>query len=247
MLDHLFMHIVIAVLDDQLNIAIRMQTLAHLFGDIHHLTFTRFKPVAVKIANDVMHVRAIDRPFDAGEVVEALIALGLLRALICRDFGMNAGRQRQRVHHHPFRRARVDVIADDADIHRRRIEILELKFTHAAAVNGIGPAGIERRNVEMLRPFAHLFIRGEGDADIPVRHLVVLQHRQRGHDLGHPGFIIGPQQRFAVGSDQRLPEQLVQHGEHHRGEHFVANAQRNIAAAIVLNNLRIHVFTAKIR
>ena len=103
----------------------------------------------------------------------------------------------------------MDVVANDADIDRRRIEVFKLQLAHAATVNGIGPAGIERFNVEMLRPFADLFIRGKGHANITVRYIVVLQHRQRGHDLGHAGFIIGTEQRFAVGGDERLPEQLV--------------------------------------
>jgi hypothetical protein len=52
---------------------------------------------------------------------------------------------------------------------------------------------------------------------------------------------------FSVGGDQRLPQKLMQNREHHRGEHFIANTQRDIAAAIVFNNLRINVFTAEIR
>ena len=99
----------------------------------------------------------------------------------------------------------------------------------------------------MLRALADLFIRRKGHADIAVRNIVALQHRQRRHDLRDARFVIRPQQRFTIGGDQRLTEQLVQHREHHGREHFVANAQRNVAAAVVFNNLRVHMFTTKIR
>ena len=99
----------------------------------------------------------------------------------------------------------------------------------------------------MLRALADLFIRRKGHADIAVRDIFALQHRQRRHDFRDPRFIIRPQQRFSVGGDQRLTQQLVQHREHDGREHFVAYAQRNVAAAVVFNDLRVYMFTAKIR
>lgn len=37
----------------------------------------------------------------------------------------------------------------------------------------------------------------------------------------------------------------MQNREHHRGEHLIADTQRDIAAAIVFNNLRINVLPLK--
>jgi hypothetical protein len=37
----------------------------------------------------------------------------------------------------------------------------------------------------------------------------------------------------------------VQNREHHRREHLIANTQRDIAAAIVFDNLRINVLPLK--
>ena len=99
----------------------------------------------------------------------------------------------------------------------------------------------------MFCALAHLFIRRKGHADIPVRDVFALQHRQRRHDLRNARLVIRPQQRFTVGGNQRLAQQLVQHREHHGREHFVANTQRNVTAAVVFHNLRVHMFTAKIR
>ena len=203
--------------------------------------------LAVKIADDVVHLGPIDAAFDAGEVIKAFIAFCGLRRLVGRHFGMNARGQRQRVDHHPFRGAGVHVVADDLNGHRGGIEIFKLQFADPAAIYGVGPAGVKGLDVEMLRPFSHLFIGGEGHADIAVGDVFRLQGRQRGHDFGDAGLVVRPQQRLPVGGDQRLPQKLMQNREHHRREHLIANAERDIAAAIVFDNLRVNVFAAEIR
>ena len=180
-------------------------------------------------------------------MVEAFVAFGGFRALVGRHFRVNAGRQRQRVDHHPFRGTRMHVVADNLDGNRGRVKVLKLQLAHTTAVYGIGPLGVKGFNIKVLRPFADLFIRGKRHANIAVRNVFLFQHRQRGHDFGNTGFIIGTQQRFAVGGDKRLPQQLMQHREHHRRQHFITDPQRNITAAIVFNNLRIDVFAAEIR
>ncbi len=138
------------------------------------------------------------------------------------------------------------VITDDFDGDRSGIKVFVLQLAHAAAVNGIGPFRAERRHVKMFCPFTYFFVGGEGDVNIAMRHIGLLEHRQRGHDFRDARFIIGPQQGFAVGGDKRLPQQLVQHREHHRRQYFIAHAQRDIAAAVVFDNLRVNVFTAAV-
>ena len=141
----------------------------------------------------------------------------------------------------------MDVVTDDFDGHRGRIEVFELQLPHPTAVHGVGPLGVEGFNVEMFRPFAHLFIRREGHPDIAMGNIFTFQHRQRGHDLGDARLVISTEQGFTVGGDQRLSQQGVEYREHHRRQHFVSNPQRNIPAAVVFNDLRVHVFAAKIR
>ena len=247
MLRHLLAHIVVAVFDDQLNIAVRVQPFTHLLGDLHHFALTGFELLTVEVTHDIVHFGAIYRALDAGQMIETFIAFGFFRAFIGRHFRMNTRCQRQRVHHHPFGGAWMDVVADNFDGDRSRVEVFILQFTHAAAVYGVGPLGVKRFNVKVFRPFAHFFIWRKGHSDIAVRDVLPFQHRQRGHDFGDAGFIIGAEQGFTVGGNQRLPQQLVQHGEHHRRQHFIADTQRDIATAIVFNDLRVNVLTAKIR
>ena len=79
MIDNLLAHIVITVLNHQLNVAVRVQAFPDFFGNFHYLALTRLKRFAVKIANDVMHLRAFNGAFDAGKVVETFITLGVFR------------------------------------------------------------------------------------------------------------------------------------------------------------------------
>ncbi|CZV20514.1 Uncharacterised protein [Enterobacter hormaechei] len=201
MLHHLIAHIVIAVFDDEFNIAIRMQPLADLFRDLHHLTLARFKGLAVEIADNIVHLRAVHGPLDAGQMIKTLIPFRHLRALFGGHFRMNTRSQRQRIHHHPFRRPRMNVIPDDFDRHRCRVKVFILQFTHAATVDGVGPLRVKRLNVKVFCAFSNLFIRREGHADIAMRDIFALQHRQRRHDLGDARFVISPQQGFAVSGD----------------------------------------------
>ena len=163
-----------------------------------------------------MHLGAIHRAFNAGEMIKALIPFGLLRALLFRYARMNFAGKRHGIDHHPFCGAGVDVITDDFHRHRRGVEVLKLQLANTTAIHGVGPLRAKGLNIEIFRPFAHLFIGRERHADIAVGNVFCLQHRQRGHDLRHARFIIRAEQGFAVGGDERMAEQLMQHREHHR-------------------------------
>ena len=104
---------------------------------------------------------------------------------------MNTCRQRQRIYHHAFRRARMNIVTDNFDIDRRGVEVFKLQFAYATTINSVSPAGIEGVNIKMFRPFAHFFIRGKGDANITMRNVFLLQYRQRGHDFCNTCFVIG--------------------------------------------------------
>ncbi|CVG41194.1 Uncharacterised protein [Serratia marcescens] len=246
-LRHLFAHVVIAVFDAHFDIAIARQAFADLAGDVHHLALARFKPLALEVAQDIVHFGALYAALDAAEVVKTLIAFGGLRRFVRRQRLMNAGGQRQRVDHHALGAAGVHAVAEDFDRHRGGVEVLALQLADPAAVHGISPFGIEGRHVEQLRPLAYLLVRGEGYADVAMRDFARAQAHHGGEDLGDAGLVVGAQQRFAVGGDQGLPQHLVQDREHHRRQHFIADAERDVASAIVLDDLRIDVFAAEIR
>ena len=72
-------HIVIAVINRQLDIAVRMQTFTDFLGNRDHVAFAFFKIITVKITDDIVHFRAFNRTFDALQMIEPLIPFGIFR------------------------------------------------------------------------------------------------------------------------------------------------------------------------
>ena len=59
----------------------------------------------------------------------------------------------------------------------------------------------KRVEVEVVGAARDLLVDGEADADRSVRRAgIPLQVRDRGHDLGDAGLVVGPEQRRAVGA-----------------------------------------------
>ena len=113
-----------------------------------------------------------------------------------------------------------------------------------AAVDGIGPAGVKGLDVEMFfAPLPTSSSGGEGHADIAMRNIFRPESPARVIISAYHGFVVRPEQRFSVGGDQRVCHKADAENRTSAGEHLIADTQRDIAAAIVFNNLRINVFT----
>ncbi|MNC48609.1 hypothetical protein D3C81_1674430 [compost metagenome] len=110
----------------------------------------------------------------------------------------------------------MNIIADNFHRHRRRIEVLAFQLTDTTAIYGIGPLGVELCNVKKSCALAHFLVRRKSHANIAVGDIALLQPHHGGQNFGNACLVIGTEQRFAVGSDQRLPQHLVQDREHHR-------------------------------
>ena len=90
-----------------------MQPGVNALGNRRQHLLALFKRVCIEIANNVLQLGVLYRALDLMQMVKALVAVGKLRTLFRRHVGMKRHRHVQRVHHHPFRRAGVHVIADD--------------------------------------------------------------------------------------------------------------------------------------
>ena len=96
------------------------------------------------------------------------------------------------------------IVAHDLNRHRCRIEVFTFQLTHATAINGIGPFRVKGFNIKELSPLADFLIRCKRNANIAVWNVVMFETQHSGHNFGDTGFIVGTQQGFAVGSNQRL-------------------------------------------
>ena len=106
----------------------------------------------------------------------------------------------------------MNIVTDNFDIDRCGVEVFKLQFAYATTGNSVSPAGIEGINIKMFRPFAHFFIRGKGDANITMRHVFLLQYRQRGHDFCNTGFDSSKDgQEQYVGFDVTLAKYIAEY------------------------------------
>lgn len=89
------------------------------------------------------------------------------------------------------------------------IERLGLDLAEPGAVERVGVLGAEIGEVEMVGAAADLLVDGEADAKRRVLGpRVTLEAGDRRHDLGHPGLVVGAEQRCAVRRDEVVPDLL---------------------------------------
>ena len=111
-------------------------------------------------------------------------------------------RELDRVHHLVLRRAGMDAVSFDADPHLGGGEGLVVDPADLGAVERVREVGAEPLDVEVVDAPADLLVDGEADADrcmvdVGMRREV----RDRTHDLGNAGLVVGTEQRRAVRRD----------------------------------------------
>lgn len=166
------------------------------------------------VAHDVAGARALAGGGDAKQVDEALVALGVLGAHRGGQHGMEGAEQVRGVHHAVLRVTGVDGVSLERDGDLAGVEALPFELADGPAVDGVGERAAERLQVEEGGAVADLLVRAEADAQARVRQLRVRrQARDEPHDLGDARLVVGTQERRAVGADEVLAHEPVEHGE----------------------------------
>ena len=231
-LDHLA-HVEILVLERERQhvVAVFLLQQVHAAPEEHLLLF---EPVGVVVADDVAHRGPFDRAVHADAVVESLVSFGVLGPLFGREQGLQLAGHVEGVDHLPLGVARVDVAALDVDPGARGVEVLVLQLALHAAVHGVGEVGAERRDVEVIDAATHLLVGREADADLAVFDLGMRHEVFRGaHDLRHARLVVGPEQRRAVGVDQRVALEEL-------------SVEDDVAAVVLLDDARPDVLAAHV-
>ena len=103
-----------------------------------------------------------------------------------------------------------------------------------AAVERVGEVGAELVEIEEVRPPARLLVDGEADADRrPWRLGMARQPRDRRHDLGHAGLVVGTEQRRAVARDDVVPDAGRELGGLGRIDHLARVSRQDEPCAVV--------------
>ena len=121
-------------------------------------------------------------------------------------------------------------------------------MTGGLAVHGVAEIGGELLDVDLVDAAADFLVGREQDLDGAVLHLRVGDEEMRGvHDLGEAGLVVGTEQGGTVGRDDVIAdligERFVLGGADHLGG---VSGQHDVAAAIVLHDLRLDVLAGAV-
>ena len=126
-------------------------------------------------------------------MVEALIALGLLRCLFCRKHRHKLSCQATGVHHLTLGIARMHAYTFYIYLSAGGVEVLKLQFAYVAAVHRVGPVTAELLHIKVVGTHADLLVRIESDADVAVLYFrVVSQPTHRLDDFCDARLVVSP-------------------------------------------------------
>src|SRR5699024_8465261 len=193
-----------------------------------------FQLGGVVVPQDIAQLGLGDVAGHLAKVVEAFPALGGLGAGHVGQGQVELHGHVGGVDHGVFGAAGVDRQPPHRDGGRGGVEVFVLDAAHVPAVYGVGKGSPEALQIEQAGPLADLFVGGKGDAQLAVGRAGLLQGLDGGHDLGHAGLVVGPQQGGAVGGDQGLALHAGQEGEVLDPHHRAGGGQGDVPAVVVL-------------
>ena len=122
---NLLLHVVVLVGDFTADRSFTV-FLVHLLGTLLNRALAVFEAVTVVVADDVVQLGVLHVSLHARQVVEALIALGLLRCLFCRKHRHKLSCQATGVHHLTLGIARMHAYTFYIYLSAGGVEVLKL-------------------------------------------------------------------------------------------------------------------------
>ena len=171
-------------------------------GDILQNLLAVSKNLSVVIADDVAELDLGRGALDGDWVVEALIALGVLRALEGRDHLLELGSHGDGIDHDVLGAAGVNHDALEVDVGVSCVEALVVELAEGLAVDGVAVCCAKFVQVKQACTVTDLLVRDKRNLECRMSELrVVAQALEQGANLSHTGFIVSGKQRGAVGAN----------------------------------------------
>ena len=184
----------------------------------------------------------------AGQMEEALVAVGKIRCFQCGKKRGKLHRNEAGVDHLSIGRARVDGNPRDLDRRRRGVEVLVLQLADCPAVYRISVVRTEARDVKPVCALADFLVRRKGDFHCAVR--AVRREQQLGgrQNLRHARLIVRAEQCRAVGHDQAFADVLLQGSiVPRRKDNALRLVENNVSAIVGFRDSRVNRTAGRIR
>ena len=171
-------------------------------GDILQDLLAVGKNLGVVVADDVAELDLGRGTLDGDWVVEALVALGVLRALEGGDHLLELGSHGDCVDHDVLGTAGVNHDTLEVDVGVSCVEALVVELAEGLAVNGIAVCSTKFVQVKQACSVTDLLVRDKRNLERRVCKLgVVAQALEQRTNLSHTGLIVSRQQCRAVGAN----------------------------------------------
>ena len=154
------------------------------------------------VADDVAELNLGRGTLDGDWMVEALVALGVLRTLEGGDHLLELGCHGNCVDHNVLGAAGVHHDALEVDVGVGGVEALVVELAESLTVDGVSVSCAEFVQVKQACSVTDLLVRDKRNLERRVCELgVVAQALEQRTNLSHTGLIVSGQQRRAVGAD----------------------------------------------
>ena len=171
-------------------------------GDILQDLLAVGKNLSVVVADDVAELDLGRGTLDGDWVVEALVALGVLRALKGRDHLLELGCHGDCVDHDVLSAAGVNHDTLEVDVGVSCVEALVVELTESLAVDGIAVRSTEFIQVKQACAVTDLLVGDKRNLECRVCELgVVAQALEQRANLSHTSLIVSGKQRGTVGAN----------------------------------------------
>ena len=160
------------------------------------------KDLGVVVADDVAELDLGRGTLDGDWVVEALVALGVLRTLEGRDHLLELGSHGNCVDHDVLGATRVNHDALEVDVGVGGVEALVVELSEGLAVDGVAVCCAKFVQIKQACTMTDLLVRDKRNLERRMRELgVVAQALEQRADLSHTGLIVSGKQRGTVGAN----------------------------------------------
>ena len=242
---HHVRQVVVLVLDsDGQHFSPAAVRLVHKVHGAPHHVLARLHLRLVVVADDVVGTRLLAVAFHPLQVIEALVALGVLRPLLRGDHRVEPHYGLGRVHHDALCGARVHGGPACTHLCLRGVERLVAELAQGPAVDGVAKACTKLPQVEKGRPVADLLVRDKGNCQPRMGERGVLaKPRKQRHHHRDAGLVVAAQKRRAVARHQIPAHHVLKlrvRGGAYGNLASVAPAPDGKGAAFVAPHLRAH-------
>ena len=169
------------------------------------------KNLSVVIADDVAKLDLGRGALDGDWVIEALVALGVLRALEGGDHLLELGSHGNCVDHDVLGAAGVNHDTLEVDVGVSCVEALVVELAESLAIDGVAVSCTEFVQVKQACSVTNLLVGDKRNLERRMSELrVVAQALEQSTDLSHTGLIVSGKQRGAVGTDDVHAHEILE-------------------------------------